>query len=60
LQTAVSDLSDKIIAMKSNQPTPQAYIQFVNASLRQTDNLIPRRTRLHVLYQEAFSEQFKS
>jgi Protein of unknown function DUF262 len=56
LQTAVSELSDKILATKANQPIRRPYISFVNASLRQTDNLIPRRTRLQALYNEAFGD----
>jgi Protein of unknown function DUF262 len=60
LQTAVSELSDKILATKANQPIPKPYISVVNASLRQTDNLIPRRTRLETLYKETFGDHSDS
>ena len=46
-----------IIALGSVLLLTTAYMEWiglVNASLRQTDNIIPRRVRLEQLYQAAF------
>ena len=54
LRAAVAKLSLIIERAKADDVVPSAYGRFVSACLRQTDNIIPRRTRLEVLYREAF------
>lgn len=55
LQQAVQHLSDVIVQVKVGHDTPRKYSTFVNACLRQTDNIQPRQRRLSTLYQEAFA-----
>ena len=54
LYEAVMELSDEIGEARDGGPVRPAYAQFVNACLRQTDNIQPRRTRFEVLYKRAF------
>jgi hypothetical protein len=54
LSDSVADLSDKITAAKANEPLREEYRPFVTACLRQTDNIIPRQTRLETLCKRAF------
>ena len=54
LRDAAFHLSDKIMAYKQEEEIPRADIAFVNACLRQTDNIKPREIRLIRLYEEAF------
>jgi hypothetical protein len=53
LSNAVDQLSD-VLALPEDEPVPKRYEAFVLASLRQTDNLQPRRIRLETLYRTAF------
>lgn len=55
LRDAVSYLSDKIISVKNEEPASQGDASFVNAGLRQADNLKPRQIRFNTLYRRAFS-----
>lgn len=55
LQSAITKLSELIASARADETVPQKYSQFVNACLRQTDNIQPRRTRLQTLYAEAFA-----
>jgi hypothetical protein len=56
LLNAVAKLSEVIATAKEEEGAiPSAYTRFVTACLRQTDNIEPRKTRLAVLYREAFS-----
>jgi hypothetical protein len=54
LHEAVMELSDEIRAARDGEPPQSAYVKFVNACLRQTDNIQPRQTRFEVLYKRAF------
>jgi hypothetical protein len=54
LRNAVLELSDKIASAREGEPVMRDYQNFVNACLRQTDNIQPRQTRFAVLYTEAF------
>ncbi len=54
LYEAVMELSEEIRAARDDQPVQSAYARFVNACLRQTDNIQPRQTRFEVLYKRAF------
>lgn len=54
LQDSVLKLSDVIRAAREEESYAARYVPFVNASLRQTDNLIPRRARLTEIYRSAF------
>lgn len=54
LRNAVNRLSDVIELARSDEDFPSRYNRFVAASLRQTDNIQPRRTRLRELYRMAF------
>jgi hypothetical protein len=53
---AVRDLSEFIVLAKTEDEDeiPRKYQRFVNACLRQTDNIKPRRNRLNTLYRRAF------
>jgi hypothetical protein len=54
LRAAVGDLTDVLGAARGEEPVPKRWLAFVNASLRQTDNIQPRRTRLEQLFSAAF------
>lgn len=54
LLAAVTKLSDIIIAVREEEAIPSQYTKFVNACLRQTDNIQPRQVRLEGIYREAF------
>jgi len=51
---AVTKLSDVIAAARAHKTVPARYEQFVNACLRQTDNIEPRRQRFAELYRSSF------
>ena len=53
---AVQNLSDLIEAGREGAPLSSNAEGFVNACLRQTDNIKPRQDRLKFLYERAFSE----
>jgi hypothetical protein len=54
LQGTVVDLSRVVeVARESGEP-PAGFLNFVNACLRQTDNLKPRQTRVETIYKSAF------
>ncbi len=59
IKDAVLVLSDKLAAAKegSTDSLSQRDQVFVTACLRQTDNIIPRKTRFEALYQQAFSSR---
>jgi hypothetical protein len=54
VRDAVVALSDKIAAARSGEGVPARFQAFVNACLRQTDNLRPRIVRFGTLYNTAF------
>jgi hypothetical protein len=54
LKDAVIDLSDRLAAAKGDSPVAPADLPFINACLRQTDNIKPRQARFNRLYQTAF------
>ncbi len=54
LRTAIDNLTEIVLAAREDQPVPESAVAFVNASLRQTDNIQPRRARLTFLYDAAF------
>ncbi len=54
LRDAVARLSEVIEIARDDGDVPRRYVRFVNAALRQTDNLQPRRTRLETIYRAAF------
>jgi Protein of unknown function DUF262 len=54
LRAATSKLSDMILLAKSDERIPRKYESFVNASQRQTDNILPRRTRTRAVLDLAF------
>lgn len=55
LRTAVDGLDDAVrLNVEDRDSIPIALAQFVDASLRQTDNIGPRRLRFDTLYQSAF------
>lgn len=56
LMEAVQNLSDLIAAGREGAPLSGNAEGFVNACLRQTDNIRPRQDRLKFLYDRAFSE----
>lgn len=56
LTNAVRKLSGLITDAKAEEPIPRSYERFVNACLRQTDNIRPRRTRLETIFREAFAK----
>lgn len=51
---AVHELSEVVERAREEEPVPRRLTQFVNACLRQTDNVRPRQTRLSELYRAAF------
>jgi hypothetical protein len=55
LNAAVLSLSDTISSVKQGEAVAASEAAFVNACLRQTDNIKPRRVRFSRLYREAFS-----
>jgi len=56
LRDAAANLSDKIISAKQGYEVAKTDLAFVNACLRQTDNIKPREIRLGRLYKEAFAD----
>jgi len=54
LKDAVIYLSDKITSVKNEEPVTKELLSFVNAGLRQADNLKPRQVRFDTLYKQAF------
>ena len=56
IKDAVIELSDKISAAKENRAVAASDAAFINACLRQTDNIRPRETRFSALYNAAFKE----
>ncbi len=54
LRATVARLSDAIVTARTDDEVPRRYAAFVNASLRQTDNIQPRRVRLSGIYDAAF------
>lgn len=55
LVDAVQRLSDLIKARREAESVPPRYERFVEACLRQTDNIRPRQIRLQAVYNRAFS-----
>jgi len=55
LRNAIATLSEPIVAARENETVPTEYEAFVNACLRQTDNIQPRKQRLETIYREAFA-----
>jgi hypothetical protein len=55
LLSAVLTLSEYVVAARERQSYPREYEKFITSCLRQTDNILPRRTRLETLYNEAFA-----
>jgi hypothetical protein len=55
LKDAVTYLSDKIISVKNEEPVTKEMLSFVNAGLRQADNIRPRQIRFNTLYKRAFN-----
>lgn len=53
IKQAVLDLS-KIVKDARNDIIKRGYAQFIGASLRQTDNIKPRQTRLDTIYHQIF------
>lgn len=54
LRDAVQNLSAAVALGREDEPVPSQLRRFVNACLRQTDNLTPRTTRLDTIYRAAF------
>jgi hypothetical protein len=54
LQDTVKELSDVIAAAREGQAVAAKHTEFVNACLRQTDNIQPRRKRFRTVYEAAF------
>jgi hypothetical protein len=54
LAHAISELSDVIAAGREGRPIADGHLDFVNACLRQTDNIQPRKVRFEKLYRAAF------
>ena len=54
LRSAVARLSEILDLAQEDEPVPEQYVSFVNASNRQTDNIQPRRTRIQQIYRQAF------
>jgi Protein of unknown function DUF262 len=54
LQESISLLSEQVQAVREGNRPRDKFVPFVNACLRQTDNLQPRLTRITTLYQQAF------
>lgn len=55
LREAVESLSEKVELARGEEEVPRSYLNFVTASLRQTDNIKPRTDRLNALYKAAFA-----
>jgi hypothetical protein len=55
LRSGIARLSDVISLAKDEEAVPRKYQRFVAASLRQTDNIQPRRTRTQAIFNSAFS-----
>ncbi|HEY5941467.1 MAG TPA: DUF262 domain-containing protein [Solirubrobacterales bacterium] len=53
LRASVGKLSDIVVLAKDEEAVPRKYERFVSASLRQTDNIQPRRTRTRTILQVA-------
>ncbi len=47
-------LSERITSAREEEPIPAAVTQFIQACLRQTDNIRPRETRFETIYKRAF------
>lgn len=54
LHDAVVRLSNIVDDAREDGEVAERWVPFVNACLRQTDNIGPRRTRMEVVYQQAF------
>lgn len=56
LREAVEKLSGIIVSSSEDKTysAPKKYIGFIQASARQTDNILPRKARFQTLYDEAF------
>jgi hypothetical protein len=54
LRSAVARLSEIISLAKAEEAVPRKYERFVAASLRQTDNILPRQVRTNALLSAAF------
>lgn len=54
LRNVVADLSEVLSKARHEEPIPDRFVSFVNASLRQTDNIQPRRVRLQQVYKSTF------
>ena len=54
VRTAVSSLSRVIVKAKQHEVVPVKYSKFVEACLRQTDNIEPRRLRFLEVYRSSF------
>jgi len=54
LREAIDSLSEKVELARAGEEVPKRYLNFVNASLRQTDNIKPRAERFNALYKVAF------
>jgi Protein of unknown function DUF262 len=54
LRAVVAELSGVLEDARHEQPVPRSRAAFVNASLRQTDNIQPRRTRVEQIYTDVF------
>jgi hypothetical protein len=55
LRDTVLKLSEQVSLAKQEEEIPDVYERFVNACLRQTDNLRPRQIRFNEIYKRAFS-----
>jgi hypothetical protein len=55
LGKAVRSLSNVLDAARANKGVPDKYAEFIEACLRQTDNIEPRRRRFTEVYRAAFS-----
>lgn len=56
LKDAIIDLSGKISTAKEDRQVAASDVAFINACLRQTDNIRPRQTRFNMLYKTAFGD----
>jgi hypothetical protein len=54
LRATIAELSGILAAAREEEPVPRNRVAFVNASLRQTDNIQPRRVRVEQIYNAAF------
>jgi Protein of unknown function DUF262 len=54
LRSVVAELSAVLAAAREDEPVPRNREAFVNASLRQTDNIQPRRVRAEQIYKDVF------